>query len=130
LRHGVGHIHGTAFPGAPGNSAIAGHRDTFFRVLKNVHEGDEIELKTANVSTRYRVDWAKVVPPEDDSVLDPTHESALTLVTCYPFYFVGAAPERFVVRAHRIPTAALDPTPAGSTVRGAGPATLLSGGLQ
>lgn len=130
LRHGVGHIHGTAFPGAPGNSAIAGHRDTFFRALKDVHEGDEIELKTANVSTRYLVDWARVVPPEDNSALDPTRESALTLVTCYPFYFIGAAPDRFVVRAHRIPTAALDPTQDGLQVRGAGPATLLSGGMK
>jgi sortase A len=130
LRHGIGHIQGTAFPGTAGNSAIAGHRDTFFRALKDVHEGDEIELKTATVSTRYLVDWAKVVPPEDDSVLDSTRESALTLVTCYPFYFIGGAPQRFVVRAHRIPTAALDPTQPGSSLRGSGPATLLPGEMQ
>ena len=130
LRHGVGHIHGTAFPGAPGNSALAGHRDTFFRALKDVHEGDEIELKTPTASTRYLVDWARVVSPEDNSALDPTRESALTLVTCYPFYFIGAAPERFVVRAHRIPIAALDPTQAGLPVRGAGPASLLSGEMK
>lgn len=130
LRHGVGHIQGTAIPGTPGNSGIAGHRDTFFRALKDVREGDEIELKTANVSTRYRVDWARVVHPEDNSVLDPTRESALTLVTCYPFYFIGAAPTRFVVRAHRMPTVALGPTQAGSPIRGAGPAARMSGGMQ
>lgn len=130
LRHGVGHIQGTAIPGTPGNSGIAGHRDTFFRALKGIHEGDEIELKTANASTRYLVDWARVVPPEDNSVLDPTRESALTLVTCYPFYFIGAAPKRFVVRAHRIPTASLDPTQAGLPVRGVGPAMPLPGGMQ
>ena len=102
LRLGVGHIPGTAIPGAPGNSAIAGHRDTFFRALKNIHDGDAIELKTADTSTRYLVDWARVVAPEDMSVLDPTRESVLTLVTCYPFHFIGAAPKRFVVRAHPI----------------------------
>jgi sortase A len=129
LRHGVGHIPGTTLPGMPGNIAIAGHRDTFFRALKGIHKGDEIELKTATASTRYLVDWARVVPPEDNSVLDPTRESALTLVTCYPFYFIGAAPKRFVVRAHKIPTTP-DPTQAGSPVRRAGPMTLLSGGTK
>jgi len=102
LRLGVGHIPGTAIPGTPGNSVIAGHRDTFFRALKNIHDGDEIELKTADTSTRYRVDWARVIAPEDLSVLDPTGESVLTLVTCYPFHFIGAAPKRFVIRAHAI----------------------------
>jgi sortase A len=102
LRLGIGHIPGTAIPGSPGNSAIAGHRDTFFRALKNIHNGDEIELQTAGASTRYLVDWARVVAPGDISVLDPTRDSVLTLVTCYPFYFIGAAPKRFVVRAHVI----------------------------
>jgi len=105
LRLGVGHMQGTAIPGAPGNSVIAGHRDTFFRALKDIHDGDEIELKTANISTRYLVDWVKVVAPEDISVLDSAGGSELTLVTCYPFYFIGAAPNRFVVRAHKVPTA-------------------------
>ncbi len=108
LRLGVGHIRGTAIPGTLGNSAIAGHRDTFFRALKDIHDGDEIELKTAGTSTRYLVDWARVVAPGDTSVLDSTNESVLTLVTCYPFYFVGGAPKRFVVRAHKVPTATLD----------------------
>jgi sortase A len=102
LRLGVGHIPGTAIPGSPGNSAIAGHRDTFFRALKNIHNGDEIELQTAGTSTRYLVDWTRVVGAEDISVLNATGESVLTLVTCYPFYFIGAAPKRFVVRAHVI----------------------------
>ena len=102
LRLGVGHIRGTAIPGASGNSVIAGHRDTFFRALKNIHDGDEIDLKTAATSTRYLVDWTKVVTPEDVAVMNPTNDSVLTLVTCYPFYFVGAAPKRFVVRAHQV----------------------------
>jgi sortase A len=105
LRLGVGHVQGTALPGTSGNSAIAGHRDTFFRALKDIHDGDEIDLRTEDTSTRYLVDWARVVVPEDTSVLETTDESALTLVTCFPFYFVGSAPQRFVVRAHRTPTA-------------------------
>ncbi len=101
LRLGVGHIVGTALPGEPGNSGIAGHRDTFFRELKDVRKNDEIEFETANGRFHYQVDWAKVVAPNDSSVLAPSTESALTLVTCYPFYFVGPSPNRFVVRAHK-----------------------------
>jgi sortase A len=101
LRLGVGHIDGTALPGEPGNSGIAGHRDTFFRELKDVQKNDEIELQTANGRFRYQVDWAKVVAPDDRTVLTSSTESALTLVTCYPFYFVGPSPKRFVVRAHQ-----------------------------
>jgi sortase A len=101
LRRGVGHIEGTPLPGEAGNSGIAGHRDTFFRELKDVRKDDEIQLQTATGLFRYRVDWVKVVAPDDTSVLTPSSEAALTLVTCYPFYFVGPAPSRFVVRAHR-----------------------------
>jgi len=101
LRLGVGHIEATALPGEPGNIGIAGHRDTFFRELKDVHRNDQIELQTANGRFRYQVDWAKVVAPDDTSVLASSTESALTLVTCYPFYFVGPSPKRFVVRAHQ-----------------------------
>jgi sortase A len=101
LRLGAGHIAGTPLPGDPGNSGIAGHRDTFFRALKDVQQKDEIKLETTTGLFRYEVDWAKVVAPDDVSVLAPSSESALTLVTCYPFYFVGPAPNRFVVRAHR-----------------------------
>jgi sortase A len=101
LRLGSGHIAGTPLPGEPGNSAIAGHRDTFFRGLKDVHKDDQIQFQAATGLLRYQVDWVKVVEPDDISVLHPSTESSLTLVTCYPFYFVGPAPKRFVVRAHK-----------------------------
>ncbi len=102
LRLGAGHIEDTPLPGENGNSGIAGHRDTFFRELKNVRENDEIQLQTATGLFHYEVDWVKVVKPNDSTVLQPsTQESTLTLVTCYPFYFVGSAPKRFVVRAHK-----------------------------
>jgi len=103
LRHAVGHIPGTALPGQPGNVALAGHRDTFFRGLRNIHKDDEITLTTLHGSYRYRVDSTQVVGPEDIQVLSATFDDILTLVTCYPFYFVGPAPKRFIVRAHRIP---------------------------
>jgi len=101
LRLGIGHIAGTPLPGEDGNIGIAGHRDTFFRGLKDIRKNDEIQLQTASGLSRYAVDWAKVVANDDRSVLAPSNESALTLVTCYPFYFVGPAPKRFVVRAHK-----------------------------
>jgi sortase A len=100
LRRAVGHIAGTALPGESGNVAIAGHRDTFFRDLRNIRQGDEITLTTMTGSYRYRVESAKVVDPENTEVLNASGESVLTLVTCYPYYFVGPAPQRFVVRAH------------------------------
>jgi sortase A len=104
LRRSVGHVRGTALPGEPGNVAIAGHRDTFFRALEGVRVGDEITLSTAANSYRYRVDSVTIVSPDDVSVLrDPADAGAtLTLVTCYPFYYVGAAPQRFIVRAHAL----------------------------
>jgi sortase A len=101
LRLGAGHIEGTPLPGEAGNSGIAGHRDTFFRELKDIRKNDEIQLQTATGLFHYEVDWARVVAPDDVSVLSPSTESALTLVTCYPFYMVGPAPKRFVVRAHQ-----------------------------
>jgi LPXTG-site transpeptidase (sortase) family protein len=102
LRLGAGHIEGTPVPGERGNSAIAGHRDTFFRGLKDIHKDDEIQLQTATGLFRYDVEWAKVVEPDDTAVLEPsTTEDTLTLVTCYPFYFVGPSPQRFVVRARK-----------------------------
>jgi len=103
LQRAVGHIPGTSLPGQEGNVAIAGHRDTFFRGLRNIQKDDEITLTTLNGSYRYRVDSIRVVEPEDVEVLDDSDEPVLTLVTCYPFYFVGAAPQRFIVRAHRSP---------------------------
>jgi len=102
LRRAVGHIPGTPLPGQQGNVVIAGHRDTFFRPLRNIHQDDEITLTTLAGSYRYRVDSIKVVEPDDTSVLDNSDAETLTLVTCYPFYFVGPAPKRFVVRAQRI----------------------------
>jgi sortase A len=103
LRRAVGHIPGTPLPGQSGNVAIAGHRDTFFRALRNVQHDDEITLTTLDGTYRYLVDLTRVVPPEDTQVLDDSGGAILTLVTCYPFYFVGPAPKRFIVRAHRIP---------------------------
>jgi LPXTG-site transpeptidase (sortase) family protein len=102
LRLGAGHIEGTPLPGEIGNTGIAGHRDTFFRGLKDIRSNDEIQVQTATGLFRYEVDWVKVVEPDDITVLEPsTPGSTLTLVTCYPFYFVGSAPKRFVVRAHK-----------------------------
>jgi sortase A len=103
LRRAVGHISGTALPGQPGNIGIAGHRDTFFRALRNVRQDDEINLMTLDGSYRYRVDSISVVGPEDTQVLDNSGGDILTLVTCYPFYYVGPAPKRFIVRARRRP---------------------------
>jgi sortase A len=101
LDRGAGHIEDTSIPGERGNSGIAGHRDGFFRPLKEVRAGDELEIETTGGTARYRVERTLVVDPEDVSVLDPTPTDAVTLVTCYPFYFVGSAPQRFIVRAVR-----------------------------
>ena len=104
LRRGAGHIPATALPTEDeGNVGIAGHRDSFFRGLKDIRENDEIELTTLDGTYRYKVEWTRIVKPADVSVLEPTEEPALTLVTCYPFYYVGSAPKRFIVRALRIP---------------------------
>ena len=99
LDRGLGHIEDTAPLGMPGNAGIAGHRDGFFRVLKDIAEGDAIELQTLAGRETYRVERIWIVEPDDVSVLDPTPSRSLTLVTCYPFYFVGSAPQRFIVRA-------------------------------
>ena len=99
LNRGSGHLTGTALPGTPGNIAIAGHRDGFFRGLKDIQIGVEIELTTLDGQQDFRVSELMIVDPLDVSVLDPTEETVITLITCYPFYFVGSAPERFIVRA-------------------------------
>jgi sortase A len=101
LRLGAGHIEGTPLPGEGGNSGIAGHRDTFFRELKDVRKNDEIQFQTATGLYHYKVDWMAVVAPDDTSVLAPSTGPVLTLVTCFPFEFLGSAPKRFVVRAHK-----------------------------
>jgi sortase A len=103
LRHAAGHIKGTALPGERGNVGISGHRDTFFRPLRNVKLNDIVTLTTPNGEYRYRVVSTKVVKPSDVAVLNSDGSEILTLVTCYPFYFVGAAPSRFIVRAERVP---------------------------
>jgi sortase A len=102
LQLGVGHIRGTPLPGEGGNVGIAGHRDTWFRNLKDIHTGDDIQIETVAGSSQYKVDWVQIVAPNDMGVLAPSAESAITLVTCYPFYYVGPAPERFVVHARKL----------------------------
>jgi sortase A len=99
LNRGVGHIVGTVGPGEKGNTGIAGHRDGFFRVLKDVALGDVIELITPARTDRYTVDKIEIVRPDNVSVLQPRPMRSLTLVTCYPFYLIGSAPQRFIVQA-------------------------------
>jgi sortase A len=99
LDRGLGHIPGTALPHQEGNLAIAGHRDSFFRALKDIHEGDTISVATTGETATYIVEHTSVVDPSDVEVLKPRSKSGLTLVTCYPFYFVGHAPKRFIVEA-------------------------------
>jgi LPXTG-site transpeptidase (sortase) family protein len=99
LDRAVGHIAGTSRPGQAGNVGIAGHRDGFFRVLKDIAAGDVVELALPAEVRRFRVERLSIVESNDNRVLAPTRESRLTLVTCYPFYFVGSAPRRFIVQA-------------------------------
>jgi sortase A len=99
LERAVGHLPGTALPGAIGNVALAGHRDTFFRPLKDVRVGDAITLKTPDGDFEYLVESTSIVRPTDVQVLAPTGGRTLTLITCFPFYYIGAAPNRFIVRA-------------------------------
>jgi sortase A len=107
----VGHIFGTARPGERGNMALAGHRDSFFRPLRHIRREDRIRIVTPSQSWEYVVDSMEVVDPEDTRVLDPTSDTVLTLVTCFPFKYVGHAPRRFIVRAS---LAALPPVVAGA----------------
>lgn len=102
LRRGVGRIPGTALPGTAGNLGLAAHRDSFFRGLKDIRKNDIVTLKTMEATYYYRVDWTEIVLPSDTHVLAGSGTPELTLVTCYPFYYVGSAPKRFIVRAQRI----------------------------
>lgn len=102
LRRGVGRIPETALPGDDGNVGLAAHRDSFFRGLKDVRKNDIITLKTLDDTYYYRVDWTEIVLPKDTHVLADSGVPELTLVTCYPFYYVGSAPKRFIVRARQI----------------------------
>jgi sortase A len=99
LSRGSGHIEDTPFPGQAGNIGIAGHRDTVFRPLRNIHLGDALNLTTADRVYHYKISKTLIVGPDDVYVLDPTAHPTLTLVTCYPFEFVGHAPRRFIVQA-------------------------------
>jgi sortase A len=107
LRRAVGHMPQTPMPGQTGNTAITGHRDTFFRPLRKIHQDDLITLTTLQGQFLYRVVSTRIVQPDDVAVLDPGGGESLTLITCYPFYFVGAAPQRFIVRADRVLQTAL-----------------------
>jgi len=99
LSRGSGHIEDTPFPGRTGNVGIAGHRDTVFRPLRHIHLGDEMKLTTADRVYHYKISKTLIVTPDDVYVLDPTAQPTLTLVTCYPFDFIGHAPRRFIVQA-------------------------------
>lgn len=109
LNRGVGWIAGTALPGAPGNIGIAGHRDGFFRGLKDVEVGDALELQSYHVRETFVVDDISIVRPQDTFVLKPGRVRSVTLVTCYPFYFPGAARQRYIVHA-----SLLDPASPGN----------------
>jgi sortase A len=104
----VGHIPTTALPGQAGNIGVAGHRDTFFRGLKDLRNGDEVQFSTLSGNFKYIVESLVVVEPDNVAVLAASTENMLTMVTCYPFSYIGAAPQRFVVRARQV----LPPTPA------------------
>jgi sortase A len=95
----LGHIPGTALPGQPGNAGIAGHRDTLFRGLRNIAKGDVIQFQTPAGSYDYKVESTGIVKPDDVGVLNRSQYPEMTLVTCYPFYYVGSAPDRFIVKA-------------------------------
>jgi sortase A len=99
LRRAIGHVPGTALPGHGGNICLAGHRDHLFRPLREIAAGDEVRIRTSAGTAVYRVVDTDVVTPQQTDVLNRTHSDTLTLITCYPFNFIGSAPERFVVRA-------------------------------
>ncbi len=102
LHRAVGHIPGTALPGYAGNVALAGHRDTFFRALRDIRKDDTIDLETENGTYHYLVQSTEIVGPRDVGVLAASSGPTLTLVTCYPFYYIGSAPKRFIVRASQV----------------------------
>src|SRR5450432_309600 len=102
LQLAIGHIPATALPGQAGNVGVAGHRDTFFRGLKDLKTQDEIQFSTWNGDFKYIVESLIVVEPDNAASLAPSAENVLTMVTCYPFFYVGAAPKRFVVRARQV----------------------------
>ena len=102
LKRSVGHVPSTALPGEPGNVGLAAHRDSFFRNLSGVRRGDVIRIVTPEGKFAYEVESTKIVTPKNVEVLNPTKENFVTLVTCYPFNYVGSAPKRFIVRAKQV----------------------------
>ena len=104
LARGVGHLTGSAPPGEPGNLVLAGHRDTFFRKLRGIREGDAITVNAPEGEFEYVVESTAVVSPDATEVLRPGNGATLTLITCYPFRFIGSAPDRFIVRARKVRT--------------------------
>ncbi len=102
LKRGVGHVPGTAVPGGLGNLVLAGHRDTFFRPLRFVRPGMDIQVATGAGRWSYLIDRTEVVTPDQVSILDVGDRPEMTLITCYPFDYIGAAPKRFIVHAHLI----------------------------
>ncbi|MBI4459851.1 MAG: class D sortase [Acidobacteria bacterium] len=105
LQLGAGHIPGTALPGESGNVVIAAHRDSFFQPLRDISKNDQIVVTTLNGSFQYRVDSVQVTDPDNRAVLRHSDEPVLTLVTCYPFTYIGSAPKRFIVQARRVEAA-------------------------
>jgi sortase A len=103
LRKAIGHLPGTTLPGKPGNFVVAGHRDSFFRGLRLIHNGDEIRVRTWNGAFTYRVTGLSVVDPSDTQAARSTMTAVCTLVTCFPFDYLGPAPRRFIVRAEMTP---------------------------
>lgn len=101
LARGVGHLRGSAGPGERGNVVLAGHRDTFFGELRGVREGDEVTVRGPTGEFRYQVDSTAIVNPYQTEVLKPGRAATLTLITCYPFRYIGSAPQRFIVRARK-----------------------------
>ena len=115
LQRAVGHVPSTSLPGEAGNVALAAHRDTFFLPLENIKTGDRIQVKTYSGTYEYVVESTKVVTPRDVWVLNAVNHPTLTLVTCFPFHYIGSAPQRFIVRAAQVGQSPLSsPTPSGS----------------
>jgi len=116
LDKSIGHVEGTGLPGGTGNIGIAGHRHTHFRKLEWIRRGDDIVLTSAQGQFRYKVEWARLFKPGDVEVLDISNGPAVTLITCFPFEYVGSAPLRLIIRA--LPDsdtrARLSPNPAQS----------------
>jgi LPXTG-site transpeptidase (sortase) family protein len=120
LRLGPGHMEDTATPGETGNSVITAHRDTFFRHIFELDKGDSIVVQRAGKTYEYEVTGKKIVPPDDMSVVRPSNDARLTLITCYPTYYIGPAPKRLVVFSKLADRAAQDPAPAQVKHAGAG----------